>query len=301
LARIAGVDLPKTKRVVVGLTYIYGIGRPLAEKICADSKVDVETRVSNLTEEEAAEMWDNFVCGLGSQVFPMDQQFEKKVLSFPKNQGPYMLVENTDMQGHAALLLIDEGAFSFEKGASQQILSKAFGEAFFKTLRTKQQTAYIAQSWGQDIESELFQFFGVQSSTHQPSELIARFELFLEDYTKDFHINLPEDRFDEIRDTLISSYEKPPTNLRGMAARLNALAFEYNGDFDRIQKRIDALRSLDYADFKETALSFISRKNNRRLALLIEGASPKDKNFKYEVTTAEAIKDSGTYITWDSQ
>jgi len=52
LARIAGVDLPKNKRVVVGLTYIYGIGRSSAEHICAEAKVDVNTRVSNLSEEE---------------------------------------------------------------------------------------------------------------------------------------------------------------------------------------------------------------------------------------------------------
>lgn len=52
MARIAGVDLPKNKRVVVGLTYIYGIGRSSAERICDEAKVDVNTRVSNLTEEE---------------------------------------------------------------------------------------------------------------------------------------------------------------------------------------------------------------------------------------------------------
>lgn len=52
MARIAGVDLPKNKRVVIGLTYIYGIGRATAEKICADAAVDVNTRVSNLTEDE---------------------------------------------------------------------------------------------------------------------------------------------------------------------------------------------------------------------------------------------------------
>jgi len=52
LARIAGVDLPKNKRVVVGLTYIYGIGRASAEKICAEANVDVNTRVNQLTEEE---------------------------------------------------------------------------------------------------------------------------------------------------------------------------------------------------------------------------------------------------------
>ena len=52
MARIAGVDIPNDKRVVVSLTYIYGIGASLAEKILADVEVSVDTRVKDLTEEE---------------------------------------------------------------------------------------------------------------------------------------------------------------------------------------------------------------------------------------------------------
>ena len=52
MARIAGVDLPRNKRVVIGLTYIYGIGRSTAEKICEESNIDVNTRVNQLTEDE---------------------------------------------------------------------------------------------------------------------------------------------------------------------------------------------------------------------------------------------------------
>jgi len=52
LARIAGVDLPKSKRVIIGLTYIYGIGRSSAERICSEANVDVNTRVNQLTEDE---------------------------------------------------------------------------------------------------------------------------------------------------------------------------------------------------------------------------------------------------------
>lgn len=52
MARITGVDLPKNKRVVIGLTYIYGIGKQSAEKICADANVDVNTRVNQLKEDE---------------------------------------------------------------------------------------------------------------------------------------------------------------------------------------------------------------------------------------------------------
>ncbi len=52
MARIAGVDLPRNKRVEVALTYIYGIGPSLSKKILADTGVNPDTRVKNLTEDE---------------------------------------------------------------------------------------------------------------------------------------------------------------------------------------------------------------------------------------------------------
>jgi len=54
LARIAGIDLPKNKRVEIGLTYIYGIGRSTSQKILAEAGVDMNTRTDNLTESEVA-------------------------------------------------------------------------------------------------------------------------------------------------------------------------------------------------------------------------------------------------------
>ena len=52
LARIAGVDIPRDKRVVISLTYIYGIGKSTAQKICAEAGVSEDTRVRDLTEDE---------------------------------------------------------------------------------------------------------------------------------------------------------------------------------------------------------------------------------------------------------
>jgi len=52
VARIAGVDLPQNKRVEIGLTYIYGIGRSLSARILAQAKVDVGTKVKDLSEDE---------------------------------------------------------------------------------------------------------------------------------------------------------------------------------------------------------------------------------------------------------
>jgi len=52
MARIAGVDIPNDKRVVISLSYIYGIGVPLARKILADAEISGEIRVKDLTEEQ---------------------------------------------------------------------------------------------------------------------------------------------------------------------------------------------------------------------------------------------------------
>ncbi|WP_400164638.1 30S ribosomal protein S13 [Brevibacillus sp. TJ4] len=56
MARIAGVDLPREKRVEIALTYIFGIGRPTSQKILAATGVDVNTRVRDLTEDEVAKL-----------------------------------------------------------------------------------------------------------------------------------------------------------------------------------------------------------------------------------------------------
>ncbi|MCR4661043.1 MAG: 30S ribosomal protein S13 [Clostridia bacterium] len=58
MARIAGVDLPREKRVEVGLTYIYGIGINLSKKILEATKVDPDTRVKDLTEDQVATIRD---------------------------------------------------------------------------------------------------------------------------------------------------------------------------------------------------------------------------------------------------
>ena len=52
MARIAGVDLPKEKRVEIGLTYVYGIGRTSSNKILANAGVDPDTRVKDLTDDQ---------------------------------------------------------------------------------------------------------------------------------------------------------------------------------------------------------------------------------------------------------
>ena len=58
MARIAGIDLPKEKRVVIGLTYVYGIGRKTANDILAKAGVNPDTRVKDLTDDDEAKIRD---------------------------------------------------------------------------------------------------------------------------------------------------------------------------------------------------------------------------------------------------
>ena len=56
MARIAGVDLPREKRAVIGLTYIYGIGKPSSQALLAKAGISEDTRIKDLTEEEVSKL-----------------------------------------------------------------------------------------------------------------------------------------------------------------------------------------------------------------------------------------------------
>lgn len=56
MARIAGIDLPRDKRVLIGLTYLYGIGKPTSAEILGKVNIDVNTRVKDLTEDEVSKL-----------------------------------------------------------------------------------------------------------------------------------------------------------------------------------------------------------------------------------------------------
>jgi small subunit ribosomal protein S13 len=56
MARIAGVDIPREKRLEISLTYIYGIGRTTSQRVCEATAIDVDTRVRDLTDEEVVRL-----------------------------------------------------------------------------------------------------------------------------------------------------------------------------------------------------------------------------------------------------
>jgi insulysin len=250
----------------------------------------------NISQQDAQILWNNLRTALRSSPFPTQTHPQKKVLVLSEKYGPYKLVHKTDRQGSGVLLLLQEGPFSFERRAIQQILGYALSDAFFDTLRTKQQTAYIIKAWNTEEERQLMQFFAVQSSTHSPTDLLARFELFLESFDKNINMQISEDRFESIRATLITLLKMPPENMPGMAIQLNELAFEYH-DFKWIDKRIESLKELNYERFSEVAHQLLSRSNPRRLAVLMEGIINPENDFHYELISKDDVRNLGTFTS----
>ncbi len=154
--------------------------------------------------------------------------------------------------------------------------------SFYATLRTKQQTGYIVLNRAQELDKHLFTFFAVQSNTHDPRDLLARFELFIEEFLQEMSkTDLTQERFEIIRQSLLTTIEQPPQNLIDMGTLLETLAFKYEGDFDWMNKRMAGFRELTYENFLEIAAQSLGKINKRRLAILIRGSSPENKNFSY--------------------
>lgn len=223
----------------------------------------------NINKKLAQSLWLDIHHHLRIDPFPKKEQMEVSSPSIP--DGPSALPFSISMKGNVCSLIIDLGPFSHEKKAAQSILSKALAEAFFNELRTKQQTAYIAKAWGSEVHKELLQFFSVQSATHLPSDLLSRFELFLESYLKNFSKNIPQERFTSIKKNLINKLDNFGKSLQEKALFYDDIAFSHDADFNWIAKQKKAYENLTYEEFVDFSLSVLSKQNPKRLAFLLEG------------------------------
>ncbi len=245
----------------------------------------------NLTLKEAESAWLDVIHVLGKTPFQKREHPQTFVAQLPDR--PHSIAETTEAQGNSTLLLIDEGPFTLQKRAAQEILSSALKEAFFQELRTRQKTGYFASAECQELEERLYQMFIVQSNSHQPEDLLYRYELFLEEFLEDFSHKIPKERFATLQESAAAQLKNRFCNLKEKSALLDLLAFQYRGDFQFVDKRILAIRNLSYEEFCEFASEFLARSNKKRLAILFEGklASP----FAYESTTPAELTEISTY------
>lgn len=245
----------------------------------------------NLTLKDAESAWLDVIHVLGKNSFQKREHPQTFVARLPDR--PYSITQTTEAQGNSALLLIDEGPFTHPKRATQEILSSALSDAFFQEMRTRQKTGYIAAADCQELEERLYQFFVVQSNSHQPEDLLYRYELFLEEFLEDFSNRITKERFTTLQESAAMQLKNRFCNLREKSALIDLLAFQYRGDFQYVEKRIAAIKNLSYEEFCDIAEGFLARSNKKRLAILFEGklASP----FSYESTTPTQLSEVATY------
>ena len=87
MARIAGIDIPREKRVEISLTYIYGIGLPTSQKVLAQANVNPDTRVRDLTDEQVSQI-ETFLATLSGVIDPAYVAAPEALESGPDTPAP---------------------------------------------------------------------------------------------------------------------------------------------------------------------------------------------------------------------
>lgn len=249
----------------------------------------------NLSKSEAQKLSNIVLNSFNNNSYEEGASKYPSIVVLP-NEGPFYIDTRTDVQGNAAMLAIENPDFTFKTQAAQYVIMQAIKGAFFADLRTKQQTGYLVYSYPMEAEKKLFDIFAVQSNTHEPRDLLARYELFLESYLQEITESLPEELFNSIREALLGELEEAPKNIQEMGELLQKMAFKYRGDFDLIAKRIEAFKTLTYQETLEQTKLFLGRDNKRRLAILMKGSMPNGNSLQYRpIENVSKMKDASKY------
>lgn len=241
------------------------------------------TLYGNLSHDEAKELWGRVKTTLGFACHPPSLHEKIELACLPDmDRSAYLSIEGHN-PSNALILGLDCGSFSFKRRAAQEILTKGLEEPFFSELRTRQQTAYLVSNSSQELERHLYSFFFIQSSSHDPRDLLARFELFLESSLQNLSEKvIPKERFDSIRAALIYQLKHPAETMSKMGSLLHAIAFQYDGDFSWLDKRIKGLEELSYEEFVSLSKEFLGKENKRRLAICVSGDTPNQEAVAYQ-------------------
>lgn len=212
-------------------------------------------------------------------------EFEKHTILFnpiKEKGGPYFIPIKSKQLANATFLTIqDTSKFNLQKKACMLILENILRESFFNELRTKQQTGYIVGSSSFEKDFRQFICFYVHSSSHQPQDLLSRFDLFIEERLRNFDQEVSGERFNNIKKQLASLINKPHDSLYSHSNELFSMLFKIK-DIKRKEKLIDSLNSTTIKNFKNFTFQLLDKKNTARLAVLCKGADIENKAFEYK-------------------
>ena len=192
--------------------------------------------------------------------------------------------ENLPVAGNAFIWVADLGPKTLENKTNAQILSKLIKEPYYSDLRTKQQTGYIVHSnTFVAANKRLFLQTAVQSNTHDARDLLSRTELFFESWLRNLNNAELQERFDSVKTSMLARLKKPHDSMESKLRFQAHLAFDEDGDFSYLDKKIAHLESLTFEEWQPFALEKIGRDNPNRLAFLVEGNDPENTKFSYSM------------------
>jgi insulysin len=251
-----------------------------------------------IPEKKAIEIKQKMLLTFKAKPYPQAQQKKIKTLLLPDNKGPFELQEKVSSSGNATLLVIQDGSEQLKESAMQTLLGKALDTPFFDELRTKQQTGYYVHAGVTQLHNQLFSIFLVQASKHNTQELLARFDLFLEEFVKNIETNIDKERFYAIKAATLDSLKEPEKTFNQVTHELFVFAFDYMGEFDRKIKSQAVLEALEYTDFIQYAKALLSKQNKKRVAFLIDGKEDIE-TLKYEpIRNAKGIQRLGQFTSF---
>lgn len=254
------------------------------------SRFALETLIfGNITKEDAAKLGSELQSTLQTSL--PEELYEPAF--FVETKGPVLLAKSIKQLGNFTALIIEDGCYSLEKDAALALLTRGLSEPFFSELRTRQQTGYIVKNTSPSNLGLLAEIFLAQSTTHDPSELLYRFELFLEQF------NLDETRFNALKKSYIEELKSPEKSPLEKAERLDKMAFALKGDFAYYDNRIKAAENLSFTTFQSFYKSFLARSNKARIAVLLKGEQQGERSLSYKVVgTFPEVQKSGQYYTF---
>lgn len=248
-----------------------------------------------IEKEKASQLCATVFKKINRAALSKERRIQQQVLQLPEERGPFLISKTSPLPGNATVLAIEEGPFSYPLSAMSQLLSNVLEEEFFDQLRTKQQTGYRVASFSRPIEKEFFQYLVVESATYNPDDLLGRFDQFLERFLKEIDTILTKKRFESIKQTRITKSRAKMETLLDKTTLLNDLAFNWNADFDHMEKKTKSFEELDYDKTIACAKELFSNKNRRRIAALVWGKKEHKATAGYEESTVEQIRDDGTF------
>ncbi len=257
------------------------------------------TIYGNVNEEQARGVWRELREAIASDPYPKKDHVKQEAVYLPLHHGPYYLERSLRKMGNAAILMVQNGNYSLKRRAAHQILSTAIEEPFYSELRTQQQTGYMVFSWADVKEKQLYTFFAAQSNSHDTRDLLARFELLIESFVRQIDgEGVTRERFEAFQQATITKLKQPPKNLSEMGAHLHTLAFEQEGDFDWMQKRIQSVSDLTFEEFLQHATESYGKSNRQRLAVLMNGDIDTSDYLSYSrLRSSRHLKKMSEYLT----